>query len=168
MKKIATNLSWFRQVLGRYPTGVCAVTGVMPSGELVAMVVGSFTSVSLDPPLVAFLPARNSSSWAKLQECVSLCINVLSADQEAICRQLASRDPGKLAGLSHRRSPSGAPILDGVVSWIDCSCTAIHEAGDHDIAVCAVAHLDVEEGETPLVFLEGGYGAFAAASLSSG
>lgn len=131
------------------------------------MVVGSFTSVSFDPPLVTFLPARSSSSWAKLQECGSLCINVLSANQEAICRRWASRDPDKLAGLSHRRSPSGAPIFDGVVSWIDCICVAVHEAGDHDIAACAVAHLDVEDGASPLVFLQGGYGAFAAASLTN-
>jgi 3-hydroxy-9,10-secoandrosta-1,3,5(10)-triene-9,17-dione monooxygenase reductase component len=165
MEKIATNPEWFRQVLGRYPTGVCAVTGVMPTGELAAMVVGSFTSVSLDPPLVAFLPARSSSSWVKLRQCVSLCINVLSIEQESVCRRLASRDPDKMAGLSHRRSPSGSPIIDGVVAWIDCAYESIHQAGDHDIAICAVAHLDIEQGESPLVFLEGGYGAFAAPSF---
>lgn len=167
MEKSATNPTWFRQVLARYPTGVCAITGVMPTGEVVAMVVGSFTSVSLEPPLVAFLPARSSSSWAKLKDCASLCINVLSADQETVCRRLASRDPDKMAGLSHRLSPSGAPIFDGVVAWIDCTCIEIHEAGDHYIAVCAVAHLDIAEGVLPLVFLEGGYGAFAAAPLAT-
>lgn len=167
MEKTATNCAWFRQVLGRYPTGVCAITGVMPTGELAAMVVGSFTSVSLDPPLVAFLPARNSSSWAKLQDCASLCVNILSADQESICRRLASRDPNKLAGLSHRPSPSGAPIFDGVVAWIDCTCVSIHEAGDHDIAICSVAHLDTAEGASPLVFLEGDYKAFAPEVLET-
>ena len=165
MEKSATNATWFRHVLGRYPTGVCAITGVMPSGEVVAMVVGSFTSVSLEPPLVAFMPARSSGSWAKLKECFSLCINVLSADQESVCRRLASRDPDKLAGLGYCSSPSGAMILDGVVAWIDCTCVAIHEAGDHDIAVCTVAHLDIAEGVPPLVFHEGGYGTFAAMSL---
>ena len=167
MEKSAANPTWFRNVLGRYPTGVCAIAGVMPSGEVVAMVVGSFTSVSLDPPLIAFLPAHNSGSWAKLKHCKSLCINVLSADQEALCRRLASRDPDKLASLSHRHSPAGSPILDGVVAWVECTLVAIHEAGDHDIAVCAVSHLDIADGAAPLVFLEGGYGTFAAPAFAT-
>ena len=156
----ASDPNWFRKVLGRYPTGVCAVTGLTPEGDFVAMVVGSFTSVSLSPPLVAFLPMRTSHTWARLRECPSLCINVLAEEQETLCRRLASRDPDKYDGLSHRTSPSGAPILDDIVAWIDCTCDTVHEAGDHDIVVCAVNHLGIESGEAPLLFFEGGYGAF--------
>jgi flavin reductase (DIM6/NTAB) family NADH-FMN oxidoreductase RutF len=88
---------WFRQVLAQYPTGVCVVTSVTEQGAPVAMIVGSFTSVSLKPPLIAFFPSRDSSSWAKLRHCRSFCVNILSSDQEAICQRLASKDADKFA-----------------------------------------------------------------------
>ncbi len=78
----------FRQVLGQYPTGVCVVTAIHPDGEAVGMTIGSFTSVSLDPPLVGFMPERTSSSWARLRECgTRFCVNILSEGHEGIGRR---------------------------------------------------------------------------------
>ena len=156
---------WYRQVLAQYPTGVCVITSVTEHGEAVAMIVGSFTSVSLVPPLVAFFPARDSISWAKLRPCRSFCVNILSADQEVICRRLASKDPDKFAGTPHRFSSAGNPILDGVVAWIDCLQHSVSEAGDHDVVLGRVLELDVVNQQPPLVFFQGGYGRFSPASL---
>jgi flavin reductase (DIM6/NTAB) family NADH-FMN oxidoreductase RutF len=151
----------FRRVLGHYPTGVCVVTAIAADGAPVGLAIGSFTSVSLDPPLVAFFPDRRSSSWPRIQAAGKFCANVLASDQEAVCRRFASKSADKFADISHRVSANGSPILDGVVAWIDCDLHAVHEAGDHDIALGRVKELEVESEAGPLLFFQGGYGEFA-------
>lgn len=155
----------FRAVLGHFPTGVAAVTAVDDDGEPIGMAVGSFTSVSLDPPMVAFLPDKGSSTFPRIREAGSFCVNVLSADQEHICRQFATRGGDKFAGLRWTPSRSGAPILDGIVAWIDCELTDVVEAGDHYIALGSVRELSVASPRLPLLFFQGGYGKFSPASL---
>jgi flavin reductase (DIM6/NTAB) family NADH-FMN oxidoreductase RutF/DNA-binding IclR family transcriptional regulator len=156
---------WYRQVLGQYPTGVCVVTARDAKAEPVAMVVGSFTSVSLDPPLVAFFPDRGSSSWAKLRDCAHFCVNILGADQEPICRKLASKNPDKFAGIAHRMSDRGNPVVDGVVAWIECERHSVTDAGDHEMVMGRVLELDIAAAGLPLLFFQGGYGRFAPASI---
>lgn len=151
----------FRRVLGHYPTGVCVVTAVDDQGVPVGMVVGSFTSVSLNPPLVAFFPDKRSTSWPRIAAAGKFCVNVLGSDQEALCRQFASSGADKFAGVSHRTSANGSPILDGVVAWIDCSLHAVHEAGDHHIVLGEVLELETESANRPLLFFQGGYGEFS-------
>ncbi|SDB86674.1 NADH-FMN oxidoreductase RutF, flavin reductase (DIM6/NTAB) family [Raineyella antarctica] len=155
----------FREVLGHYPTGVTIVTGIHPDGEELAMVVGTFTSVSLDPPLVAFLPMLTSRTFVRLRECPTLCINVLTGDQERVGRQVAKRWENKLEGLAWTPSPSGAPILEGSLAWLDVRLTDVIEAGDHYIALCAVDDLGILNPSSPLLFFQGGYGRFAVPSL---
>ncbi|MBB3982153.1 flavin reductase (DIM6/NTAB) family NADH-FMN oxidoreductase RutF [Sphingobium fontiphilum] len=152
----------FRRVLGHYPTGVCVVTAVDESGAPIGMVVGSFTSVSLDPPLVAFFPDKSSKSWPPIQQAGRFCVNVLASDQRDLCRQFAVSGGDKYAGVSHRASVNGSPILDDVVAWIDCTLEAVHEAGDHYIVLGRVAALEVDRPSSPLLFFQGAYGAFAA------
>lgn len=164
----ATDAKWYRQVLGQYPTGVCVVTAVEPDGSRVGFSVGSFTSVSLDPPLVAFFPDKRSGSWARIRECGSFCVNILSADQEDVCRRFASRGDDKFAGAAFRDAGSGAPILNGVVAWIDCDIETISEGGDHHIVVGRVRELEIENPSLPLLFFQGGYGRFTAHSLVAG
>src|SRR5687767_9052427 len=89
----------FRQVLGRFPTGVVVVTGIDPHGRPAGMAVGSFTSVSLVPPLLAFFPDKGSSSFPKIRASGSFCVNVLSASQEPVCRAFATKGADKFAGL---------------------------------------------------------------------
>lgn len=151
----------FRRVLGHYPTGVCVVTAAGEDGEPVGMVVGSFTSVSLDPPLVAFFPAKSSGSWPRIERVGKFCVNVLASDQKSLCRQLAAPGPDKFSGVSHRVSANGSPILDGVVAWIDCSLHAVHEAGDHYIVLGRVVALEVDRPDRPLLFFQGSYGEFS-------
>lgn len=155
----------FREVLGHYPTGVTIVTGTHPDGEHLALVVGTFTSVSLDPPLVSFLPMRTSRTFARLRECPSLCINVLAGDQEQTGRTIAKRWENKLDGIDWQHSPSGDPILAGSVAWLDVRLDDVIEAGDHYLAMCAVEDLAVLNPTSPLLFFQGGYGRFAVPSL---
>lgn len=164
---VAIDPTQYRQVLGQYPTGVCVVTSTGPDGIPAAMVVGSFTSVSLNPPLIGFFPDRGSSSWPKVAASGRFCINILSAEQEGVCRKLASKDPDKFAGIAHRQSPLGSPIIDGVVAWIDCDSHSVQDAGDHFFVLGSVRQLEIADSGLPLLFFQGGYGRFAPSSLAA-
>lgn len=155
----AFDSSRFRHVLGHFATGVAVITATGPSGP-VGMVVSSFTSVSLEPPLVAFLPDRSSTSWPKIRAAGTFCVNILSAGQEDLCAQFARKGINKFAGVSWRPASSGAPILDGGMAWIDCELTQTFESGDHYIAIGRVLQLEAAEYGVPLVFFQGGYGHF--------
>lgn len=155
---LANDAATFRRILSHYPTGVCAVTATQADGTPAAMIVGSFTSISLQPPLVGFFPDKGSSSWPKIAACEGFCVNVLADDQEGLCRVLASKDPNKFDGVPHHLSDRGAPILDGALAWIDCSLYAVHEAGDHYIAIGQVHALDIHHLGMPLLFHKGSYG----------
>ena len=157
----------YRQVLGQYPTGVCVITAVQDD-RFVGMIVGSFTSVSLEPPLVAFFPDKKSSTWEKLRGADRFCVNILSAEQEAVCRKLASKDLDRFVGINHRLSERGNPIVDGVVAWIECERYSVTDAGDHDMVLGRIVALDVVTGDLPLLFFQGGYGRFAPSSLAAG
>lgn len=150
----------FRTVLGHCPTGVVAVTGI-DTGAPTGMTVGSFTSVSLDPPLVAFFPDRASTTFPRIRASGSFCVNVLGEDQEQVCRELARKGDEKFAGISWRASGSGSPIVAGALAWIDCDIDCVHDAGDHYIVVGRVRQLDIAEPGAPLLFFRGGYGRFS-------
>lgn len=150
----------FRQVLGHFPTGVTVITAASPDGP-VGLAVGSFFSVSLDPPLVAFCAAKTSTSYPNLEAAGHFAVNVLAEDQEAVSRIFASSGADKFAGLGHKPSPiSGSPVLAGVLAWIDCDLDAVHEAGDHWIVVGRVRELEVGHEGGPLIFFRGGYGRY--------
>ncbi|WP_338889117.1 flavin reductase [Rhodococcus sovatensis] len=157
----------FRETLGRFPTGVVIVTAI-DGDEPLGMVVGSFTSVSLDPPLVAYLPARTSTSYTRLAQRKHFCVNVLSVEQEGLCRQFSMRGVDKYAGVDWSPAPSGSPILAGAVAWIDCEVDDVVSAGDHDIVIGRVGALGAGAEATPMLFLRGGYGGFDARSLVAG
>ena len=156
----------FRDVLGHFPTGVAVITSLGDDGEPIGMAVGSFTSVSLDPPLVAFLPDRGSSTYPAIRDAGGFCVNVLAGGHETLCRNFATRGADRFKGVDWRPAPhTGSPILDGVVAWIDCEVGEIHEAGDHDIVIGKVRALEVDTPTIPLLFFQGGYGTFAPRSL---
>jgi flavin reductase (DIM6/NTAB) family NADH-FMN oxidoreductase RutF len=161
----AYDPQWFREVLGHFPTGVCVVTASDPEGGHAGMAVGSFTSVSLEPPLVAFLADKSSTSWPRIRRAGSFCVNVLASDQQHLCRAFATKGGDKFQGFSVQLAGSGSPIFDGVVAWIDCDIEAVHEAGDHYIVIGKVLDLDVPDSSLPLLFFQGGYGRFTPQSL---
>ncbi|MFH8447228.1 flavin reductase [Streptomyces sp. NPDC018026] len=159
--------AYFRLVLGHYPSGVVAITGRNAEGAPVGMVATSFTSVSLDPPLVAFLPMRTSTTWAALRETGAFCVNVLPAEQEHISRQLAAKGGDKFGGIAWRTETTGSPVLAGAVAWVDCTVSAVHEAGDHFIVVGLVEDLAIGEPASPLLSFQGGYGTVASPALAA-
>ncbi|MEV0236958.1 flavin reductase family protein [Nonomuraea sp. NPDC050786] len=151
----------FRQVLGRFATGVVAITAVDPaSGQPCGLAANSFTSVSLTPPLVAFCVAYTSTSWPRVRGAKVVTVNVLAEHQRDVCAQMATKGGDKFAGLEWTGSPGGNPVLEGALAWMDCAVEAEHPAGDHVIVVARVLQLDTHAEGGPLVFFRGGYGGF--------
>ena len=147
----------FRRVLGHFPTGVTVVAGV-ENGTPAGLAIGSFGSVSLDPPLVMFCPGKSSASWPAIERSGSFCVNVLGDDQAAVSSLFAGTDPDKFADVTWSARATGSPVIDGCLAWIDCTIETAHEAGDHWIVVGRGADLGVGRPEAvPLVFFKGGY-----------
>lgn len=146
----------FRDVLGRYASGVTVVTTVH-GGSPVGMTCQSFTSVSLDPPLVAFLPMKTSRAFAAIRQSRRFCVNFLAAEQAEVSNIFASRAEDKFAGVDWEPTSSGMPRLEGAVGWVDCSVHAVHEAGDHYLVIGRVEDLDAGDATRPLLFHRGRY-----------
>lgn len=152
----------FRDALGNHPTGVALITAIDAGGDPIGMVVGTFNSVSLDPPLVSFMPDRGSKTFARLRECTSFCVNVLAADQGSLVG--GWRGSESFSTVDWHTAPSGSPVLDDAVVWIDCEPHDTVEAGDHFIVMGAVTSLGVQRPTSPLLFFQGDFGAFAPTS----
>lgn len=151
----------YRQVLGHFPTGVTVVTAAGPDGP-VGMCVGSFASVSLEPPLVAFFAGRSSTTYPGIEAAGHYCVNILADDQEEWARTFSGKAQDKFAGVGWKPSGvTGAPVLQGVLAWIDCRIDTVHEAGDHWIVLGRVLDLEVGHEGGPLVFFRGGFGRYA-------
>jgi 3-hydroxy-9,10-secoandrosta-1,3,5(10)-triene-9,17-dione monooxygenase reductase component len=154
----------FRDVLGIFATGVTVVTA-MSGDQPVGMTCQSFSSVSLEPPLVMFCPARTSRAWPLMRQAGFFCVNFLAADQEHISNDMATKGPEKFHGVGWRPSTAtGAPLLEGVLGYVDCTIHRVHEAGDHYIVVGRVEDLSFGDGrddaggsDAPLLFHRGAY-----------
>jgi 3-hydroxy-9,10-secoandrosta-1,3,5(10)-triene-9,17-dione monooxygenase reductase component len=164
----AFDAQQFRTVLGHFPTGVTIVTGL--DGALpVGFTIGSFTSVSLDPPLVGFFPQKNSDTWTMMAPAGRFCVNVLSRDQSDLCWTFAKNgnERERFVGVEWINGPTGAPILHRAVAWIDCTVEDVYEMGDHYFVLGRVVALDADadhdgDGPHPLIFFKGALGRFAA------
>jgi len=140
-----------RRVFGAFPSGVTAVAALV-EGVPVGIAASSFTSVSLDPPLVSVCIAHSSTTWPLLRRARRFGISVLAADQEQAGRQLSARGADRFADLDWRATDDGAVLLRGASAWLDCSIHAAHRAGDHDIIVLRVHDLDADQDVRPLIF----------------
>lgn len=137
------------------------VTATGPDGKAAGMAVGSFFSVSLEPPLVGFCAGKSSTSYPSIEAAGQFAVNVLGADQEGACRNFANKGGDKFDGIAHHPSPvTGSPVLDGVHAWLDCTIEVVHEAGDHWIVVGRVHDLGRHDG-LPIVFYRGEFGGFS-------
>jgi flavin reductase (DIM6/NTAB) family NADH-FMN oxidoreductase RutF len=155
------NTVLFRQVLGSYPTGVSVVTALGEGDKPVGMVVGSFTSVSHDPPLVGFLPDKKSTTWPQIEAAGHFCVNVLGSDQKEVCRQVSAKGPDKFVGVQYEISEHNLPVIANSIARIECSIHSVVEAGDHWIVLGHVLGLEVTRDEDPMLFHRGRYGGFA-------
>lgn len=153
--------SELRRVLGHFPTGVTVVTANGDGGPL-GVAIGSFTSISLDPPLVGFFIGLDSTSWGPIRATGSFCVNVLCHDQLELCGTMASKADDKFSGIPWDPAPvSGSPVLPDVHGFIDCRVEDVVSAGDHELVVGRVLHLETRRDEPPLIFYRGRYGSFA-------
>lgn len=148
----------FRDALGRFATGVTVVTCAGPDGP-VGITANSFSSLSLDPPLVLWAPARASLRFPAFDRAPHFAVHVLGTEQRDLCRAFA-RDAGAFHRLDWRANPEGVPVFDSCLARFECRKRAAHEGGDHDIHVGEVLRARCRAGE-PLVFFGGGYGGFA-------
>jgi flavin reductase (DIM6/NTAB) family NADH-FMN oxidoreductase RutF len=152
----------FRQTLGHFPTGVTVVTAKGADGPI-GVAIGSFASISLDPPLVGFFLGTESGSWPPMEASGHFCVNVLRSDQQELCGVMASRADDKFEGVdTTAASVSGAPILPGVLATIDCRIDQVVPTGDHNLVIGRVLDLNVIEGGDagPMIFFKGQYGSF--------
>ncbi|PWI45917.1 flavin reductase family protein [Streptomyces sp. ICBB 8177] len=169
----------FRDVLGHFASGVTVVTAPGVTQEVpdafdadvkaplspapAGFACQSFSSLSLEPPLVAFMVARTSGSWPRIARAGVFCVNVLAAGQEALCRAFAVSGADKFAGVDWTPAPvTGAPVLAGVAAWVDCEVHAVHTGGDHLVVVGRVKDLGTApEPLPPLLFHRGRFGGLA-------
>jgi flavin reductase (DIM6/NTAB) family NADH-FMN oxidoreductase RutF len=148
------DTSQFRQLCGRFATGVVVVTASDRSGEHHGMTANSFTSVSLDPPLVSINVERAASFHAVISEAERFALNVLSTEQEAISRHFAGSEAHRFEG--YRTLGSGQVVLEGVIAAIECAAYTRFEVGDHTVFVGQVIGGEVKDGR-PLLYFRGGY-----------
>jgi len=147
----------FRDVLGRYASGVTVVTTVS-NDEPVGMTCQSFMSVSLTPPLIMFSPAKTSRAWPRIQASGRFAVNFLGRDQEGLSNTMAARGSDKFAGVEWTPAPvTGSPLFDGAVGYVDCTIDRVYEAGDHFLVLGLVEDLQVTEATEPLLYFQGKY-----------
>lgn len=169
MKEVETQLPTqrsFRDVLGRFTTGVVLVTAQTEVG-FAGMAANSFTSVSLAPPLIALCAAHNSTTWPAIRAAGGFAVTILREDHEEVCRTFATRGADRFAGRDWVRTPAGHPLLADGLGWLDCTIEQIHPAGDHELVIARAAEWSTTDaGDTasggPLVFHSGRYARLAS------
>ncbi len=148
----------FRDALGRFGTGVTVITCATPTGPL-GITANSFASVSLDPALVLWSPAKGSSRYPFFMAAEHFAIHVIADEQKDICQGFA-RSGDAFDGLDWENSPRGVPLINNCLSRFECQTHATHDGGDHSIIVAKVIEVATRTGD-PLMFFGGQYGSFA-------
>jgi len=146
----------FRQLLGRFATGVTVLTARTPAGEPIGMTASSVASVSLDPPLLLVSVDKSHDMHAALERGTHFVLNILSADQEALSRRFAASEPDRFRGVSYRENERGIAVLDGAVAHLECEKRTAVPGGDHTVFFGLVVGGDVTDG-CPLLYYRGGY-----------
>ena len=148
----------YRHVLGHFCTGVTVITTAGPQGPA-GFACQAFAALSLTPPLVLFCPSRTSSTWPVIEQSGHFCVNVLTDGQQELARRFGTSGGDKFAGVPWSASPGGSPVLDGALTWVECTVEAVHEAGDHYLVTGRVAGLGATRASRPLLFYRGRYAA---------
>jgi len=146
----------FRDALARFATGVAFVTAT-PAGEPAGLIVNSLASVSLEPPLVSFCPARSSLTWRRMRRTGRFGVNVLARQHERFVTRAAPPGTDRFAGLDWSHGEGGVPLVAGALAALECQIVAEHPAGDHTIVVGRVERMQVRAGDDPLVFYAGAF-----------
>ena len=145
-----------RRVMGHFATGVTVVTTHGGGGRYFGLTANALSSVSLVPPLLLVCVDKKAESYASFEQSKVFTVNILAADQEDISRRFAVSGGDKFEGVSYRVGANGAPILAGVLAYIECKTVASYEGGDHTIYLGEIKETGTVEGK-PLLFYRGGY-----------
>jgi flavin reductase (DIM6/NTAB) family NADH-FMN oxidoreductase RutF len=145
-----------RSILGHFATGLTVITATTADGPA-GFTCQSFSSLSLEPALVTFSPARTSSTWPLLRAAGRFTVNILPEEHQHLAAQFARSGTDKFAGVEHSPSPLGNPVLDQALAWVDCELHQEYDGGDHTIVVAAVRALSARAGAEPLLFFKGEY-----------
>lgn len=156
MKPRGVEAPLFRQLLGRFATGVTVITARTAKGDPVGMTANSLASVSLDPPLVLVSVEKVHEMHAALEHATHWVFNILSSEQEALSRRFAGAEPDRFRGVSYRENERGIAVLDGTVAHIECEKHAAVPGGDHTVFVGLVVGGDASD-RRPLLYYRGGY-----------
>jgi flavin reductase (DIM6/NTAB) family NADH-FMN oxidoreductase RutF len=154
----------FRRTLGRFATGVTLVTAADSTGPL-GLIVNAFTSVSLEPPLIAICPSRGSFTWSRMRRCGRFGVNVLGVQHADYVRHAAQAQADRFVGIDHVATGSGVPRIRSAVAFLDCEPVAEHLAGDHWIVIARVHEVFADFGGQPVVFSDGTLGSFVSLEL---
>jgi flavin reductase (DIM6/NTAB) family NADH-FMN oxidoreductase RutF len=154
-----------RRVLGTFGTGVTVVTTRHPDGMLVGVTANSFTSVSLDPPIVAWSLQTRSPSLEAFRRSGGFAINVLSIEQQALSAQFSRPAADKFHGVAWRPGLNGLPLLEDCVATLECTVVQSHEVGDHVMFFGRVERHSCHDAQDPLIYCRGRYA--QAVSLST-
>ena len=146
----------FRQLMGRFATGVSVVTARGAGGHPAGMTASSVASVSLDPPLLLVAVDRQNDMHDALLAAADFAINILAADQEAMARRFAAVEANRFDGVGYREGRRGVPLIDGALAHIECAKHAAVPSGDHTVFFGLVTGGEVSE-RRPLLYYRGGY-----------
>lgn len=146
-----------RRVLGHFCSGITVITAAGPGGRPVGFTCQSFSSLSLDPPLVSFSPARSSTSWPLIRSKETFAINVLGAHHDRLSHQFARSGTDKFRGVSWQPGAYGAPVLEGAAAWAECRLWAEYDGGDHTIVAAQVLDLHCDSSIEALLYYRGAY-----------
>ena len=149
--------SAYRQALGTFATGVTVITAANSEGELAGVTANSFTSVSLDPPLVLWCLDSRSDSLRIYQDAEFFAVNILASDQKSLSTHFARRLEDKFQSVSYQAGQGGAPILNDCMTYLQCKSREQYEIGDHWVFVGEVVKFEIREKEA-LLFHLGNYG----------
>jgi 3-hydroxy-9,10-secoandrosta-1,3,5(10)-triene-9,17-dione monooxygenase reductase component len=141
----------FRQAMSAYASGITVITG-FEGDEPVGMTCQSFASLSIDPPLVLFCPARSSSSWPRINDSKKFCVNVLSNKQLDLCTSFAKSGGDKFTNVEWEKSLFGLPVISNVLVAIECEVHEIYDGGDHEIVIGLVKSLTFGQPDAPLIY----------------
>lgn len=146
----------YRRLLGKVPTGVAIATANTIAGP-VGMTVGTFTSVSLDPPLITFFVDKGSSTWRRMYESDHFGINVLGHDHQDLCAKFSRPAENRFDQVDFHYSQRGAPLLDNAILKLECTRVKVDLLGDHYQIVGLVNNVTEGQDGSPLIFLSGGF-----------
>jgi flavin reductase (DIM6/NTAB) family NADH-FMN oxidoreductase RutF len=151
IEQVPSDSKALRQAFACFPSGVAAVCG-MTDGQPLGMAVSSFTSVSVEPPLVSVCVQSTSATWPRLRALPRLGVSVLAEGHDGACASLSSKYGDRFSGVSWEPSARGGVFVDDATLWLECSLHAELPAGDHAIALLRIHGLRTNSGVAPLVF----------------